>query len=464
MPPSKGGRKHFLPREKIAEFGHQLALRALRPSMATSPFELRSLVKSLAGQEFFPSQKVLRGVLKDVAEIGFSTSLRRTEDRNHAKSAASVTVMQEWMKSFHRKFFSIEGAAVLGAGFDPAQHIANCDETMINFKRGATYCYALKGQTHCYTIPATFNVHITLLIFIMINGMSVPPIMIVGGAQDARRLVVAGWPAMIVTSTESGFINTTIFAEAIGVFANHVRGCLSANSSMVPAPLVLVADNHSTRDTEETHAACIKHRVHLSLLPPNTTDRMQPLDARNGPNQELKKSLRKHLAPEGGRPISLAAAQIALLAAYREAVTIKRTVNAFIDCGFHKAVNIDVMYDGEGRDQAAVLEHGSAMQLTAAAVAEAQTKNAEAAEQMRRTRKRKDKEAMNDAGVVLVDSAERLAAHAAARHVVEAEAERKRIKKEEAAKLKQQREEQREMKQLMREYNAFFGPKGDYRD
>lgn len=102
------------------------------------------------------------------------------------------------------------------------------------------------------------------------SGELLPPYVVYKGANVYDSWCTGGPKGTVYTSSPSGWFDMYIFAEWFKkVFLPHVR--------RLPGSKVLVGDNLASHISLEVIQICREEHIQFICLPPNSTDKMQPL-------------------------------------------------------------------------------------------------------------------------------------------------------------------------------------------
>ena len=149
----------------------------------------------------------------------------------------------------------------------------NMDETKSDPKPQRVI--ALKGQriVNCLTDDERGNV--TVVGCICADGTSMPPLIIHQGATVPIAWYTDGaLPAITFSTSESGWIDTTIFQGWFKTFVKYATA-----RRMDPSdPILLVMDGQLSHISLDTSDLAMANNIILYQLPPHTSHRTQPLD------------------------------------------------------------------------------------------------------------------------------------------------------------------------------------------
>lgn len=101
-------------------------------------------------------------------------------------------------------------------------------------------------------------------------GETLPPFFIYAAKDLNPQWTVGGPPGSIFKTSESGWINETLFSLWFDSFIEHTKN--------VSKPILLLMDNHPSHISISVIEKAKSNDVLLLLLPPHCTHALQPLD------------------------------------------------------------------------------------------------------------------------------------------------------------------------------------------
>ncbi|GMG17529.1 unnamed protein product [Phytophthora fragariaefolia] len=153
-----------------------------------------------------------------------------------------------------------------------SNRVFNVDEVAFETRKRSKTAVAIRESKNVWTIDSSTNFHLTIVACGSASGFAVPPVFIVPGKTVRLDVLdTCSAPSAAITTTESGFTNSTLFETWIQFFANSVP-------SPIRRPLVLVMDGCSSHYSLPIVQAADNMQVRRVCLPANATHLFQPLD------------------------------------------------------------------------------------------------------------------------------------------------------------------------------------------
>ncbi|GMG17405.1 unnamed protein product [Phytophthora fragariaefolia] len=174
-------------------------------------------------------------------------------------------------------------------------HVFNVDETAFETHKRSKTLVATRGSKNVWTTESSTNFHLTIVACGSASGFAVPSVFIVPGKTVRLDVLnTCSVPGAAITTTESDFMNSTLFETWIQVFANSVP-------SPIRQLLVLAMDGCSSHYSLPIVQAANNMQVRLVCLPANATHLFQPLDvAVFGSFKAKMRALLNSFAADGG--------------------------------------------------------------------------------------------------------------------------------------------------------------------
>ncbi|GMF44256.1 unnamed protein product [Phytophthora fragariaefolia] len=150
--------------------------------------------------------------------------------------------------------------------------VFNMDETAFQTKKKSKNVVDIRGPSSIWSTDPSVNSHLSIVACGSDSGFVVPPALILPG-KTIEWDILKGCevPGATVTTSPSGFINTSLFERWLHFFAKSVP-------SSVKRPLVLVLDGCGFHYSVGVIDTAARLDILLVLLPPNATHLLQPLD------------------------------------------------------------------------------------------------------------------------------------------------------------------------------------------
>lgn len=213
--------------------------------------------KGLAGRDW------VIGFLKRQKNI----SLRLPEFTSAARASA-------FNKHNVSSFFGLLGELLDKYHFQPSR-IFNCDETGIStVPNKPSRIFSLKGKKQVGSLSsAERGTLVTAEICFNAAGFYVPPLLIFPRVRRVPAFVKGLPPESIVECHQSGWMQSDIFANIW--FPHFLKYAKPSKED----PILLIFDGHATHTKNlQLVERARSNNVHIIVIPPHTSHRMQPLD------------------------------------------------------------------------------------------------------------------------------------------------------------------------------------------
>ena len=250
-------------------------------------------------------------------------SIRQPEATSMARAAAFNKVNVE-------KFFKLLKTTIEGKNVESTR-IYNVDETGITTVQARpSRIVALKGkhQVGCVT-SAERGVLVTAVICASSSGHFIPPMLIFPRVRGKAELGEHAPPGTLMQYHPSGWMQMHLFTEWFRHFLKYSR-------PSIDDPCILILDGHATHTRNlDVIDLARKNHVHMIVLPPHCTHRMQPLDvAVMGPlSTYYSKEVEKYIFNHPGRAITQFQVGELFGNAYLKASTPVNALSGFKKCG-----------------------------------------------------------------------------------------------------------------------------------
>ncbi|XP_031333074.1 uncharacterized protein LOC116176797 isoform X1 [Photinus pyralis] len=295
-----------------------------------SQMDLRSLAYQFAVRNGIPNnfdQKSglagrdwIQGFLKRHPRLSMRLPEKTSAARASAFNRPNVT-----------KFFELLGELMDRYKFS-ASHIYNCDETGISTvpnKPGKII--SLKGKKQVGILSsAERGTLITVEICYNAAGFYIPPLLIFPRVRRNPLFEKGLPPESLVECHPTGWMQSHIFAPT---WFNHF---LKYSKPTKEEPVLLILDGHSTHTKNlELVQMSKENNVHILVIPPHTSHRMQPLDVSfmfplsSYYGQECKNWLRNN----PGKVVTIHDSGELFGRAYQRAATIQNALSGFKNTG-----------------------------------------------------------------------------------------------------------------------------------
>ena len=165
---------------------------------------------------------------------------------------------------------------------DKLEHIFNADETGIDLNTRSGKVIVSKNSRHAYSEQKAPRDHITSMVCCSASRQVLRPVMIFGKNWPSGPYSRNGPSGCLYGKSLDGYMDEDLFLtwfEEIFVGTSEVQ------------PTVLIIDGHGSHITYSVIKRALEENIKIILLPPHTTDVIQPLDV--GLFRSLKMNLSK---------------------------------------------------------------------------------------------------------------------------------------------------------------------------
>ena len=132
----------------------------------------------------------------------------------------------------------------------------------------------MKGSSNVYQVTSSDKTQITVLACMSASGCYVPPLIVFAGQWFSYN-PLEGFEDAVMGRSENGWMASELFKIWLSdVFVKHL------NEKVVPRPVVLFVDGHSTHLTMEASDICLENGIVLYCLLEHASHIMQPCDLR----------------------------------------------------------------------------------------------------------------------------------------------------------------------------------------
>ena len=119
---------------------------------------------------------------------------------------------------------------------------------------------AMKGSSNVYQVTSSDKTQITVLACMSASGCYVPPLIVFAGQRFSYN-PLEGCEDAVMGRSENGWMDSELFKTWLSdVFVKHL------NEKVVPRPVVLFVDGHSTHLTMEVSDICLENGIVLYCL------------------------------------------------------------------------------------------------------------------------------------------------------------------------------------------------------
>jgi hypothetical protein len=226
--------------------------------------DFRELVKSyldVAGRttvfkDNFPTKKFVIGFLARHKELSFRKA-------NNIKRSRAMVSREEVEKFFEHFSKTVEGV--------PASNIWNFDETNFKDDPGSEKALFRKGTKYAERVMNSTKSAVTVMFCGSAKGATMPPYIVYKAMNLYDSWTRGGPKGTRFNTSKSGWFDSCIFRDW---FKNLALPILKRQVGKK----VIVCDNLASHISESVIALCRENDIEFVCLPPNATDKLQPLD------------------------------------------------------------------------------------------------------------------------------------------------------------------------------------------
>ena len=153
----------------------------------------------------------------------------------------------------------------------PGSNIFNYDETNLTNDPGVKKALFRKGTKYAEKVMDGTKSSVSVMFCSSATGQLVPPYVVYQGANVYTDWCMGGIPGSAYNASKSGWFDTFIFTDW---FENTF---LPVARRLVGEKL-LIGDNLASHISIKFIQLCADHNIKFVCLPPNSTDKLQPLD------------------------------------------------------------------------------------------------------------------------------------------------------------------------------------------
>jgi hypothetical protein len=151
------------------------------------------------------------------------------------------------------------------------ENIWNYDETNLRDNLGAQKAIFKRGVKYAEQVRDHTKTAISVMLCASVPGMVLPPYVIYKAQNIYDSWCCNGVKGAVYTSSMSGWFDMYIFTDWFKkIFLPHVR--------RMPGRKLLIGDNLASHISLEVINLCRDNDIQFVCLPPNSTDKIQPLD------------------------------------------------------------------------------------------------------------------------------------------------------------------------------------------
>jgi len=187
-------------------------------------------------------------------------TLRMANPIKRARAKVSREEVQDFITHWEK---TIEGV--------PPSNIFNYDETNLKDDPGAQKCIFRKGTKYCEKVQNTSKSATSIMFCGSADGKMLPPMVVYKAANVYERWKAGGPKGAEYSCSKSGWFDSFQFQRWF------FKIMLPA-ANRLPGKKVILGDNLASHLNKEVIDACKKYDIAFCCLPPNSTDKLQPLD------------------------------------------------------------------------------------------------------------------------------------------------------------------------------------------
>ena len=186
--------------------------------------------------------------------------LRSTNNIKRARARVS----REEVKDFFNHFaVSVEGV--------PPENLFNYDETALRDDPGSSKCIFKKGSKYCERVMNTSKQSFSVMFCGSAAGVMMPPMVVYKAQNRYPSWEEYGPKGTVYSCSKSGWFDGPNFEMWFFQLAlPHLKRLVGKK--------LLIGDNLSSHISNDVIQACNNNQIEFVCLPPNSTDKLQPLD------------------------------------------------------------------------------------------------------------------------------------------------------------------------------------------
>ena len=197
-----------------------------------------------------------------------ATFLQRHPEFTLRKTTAIKTGRARVSRTEIRKFFDHYLKEVEGV---PPENISNYDETSFADDPKIKRCVFKKGTKHPEKIMNTSKQNISVMFCGSASGKMLPPFIVYKVQNVYHSWTLGGPKGTVYSCSPSGWCDGFNFRKWF--FEDYLP-----DAKRKVGKKVLIGDNLSSHISDEVIDSCRKNNIAFICLPPNSTDKLQPLD------------------------------------------------------------------------------------------------------------------------------------------------------------------------------------------
>jgi hypothetical protein len=226
--------------------------------------DFRELVKSYldrAGRttkfkDNFPSKHFMYYFMRRHPQLSF----RKANNIKRSRAGVSREDIEKFFQHFAK---TVEGV--------PAANIWNYDETNLRDDPGTEKAMYKKGTKYAERVMNTTKSAISLMFSCSAEGEMMPPYVVYKAQNIYESWTVGGPKGTRYNCTKSGWFDSCVFAD-------WFTSCALPVLRRQQGKKVIIGDNLASHISDAVITLCRQNDIEFVCLPPNSTDKLQPLD------------------------------------------------------------------------------------------------------------------------------------------------------------------------------------------
>jgi hypothetical protein len=232
---------------------------------------LDSLGKTTRFIDNLPGPDFIKGFMKRHPRL----TVRTANMIKRSRAALSVDEVKAFFERYEKTAAGI-----------PPENIWNYDETNLRDNPGAQKAIFKRGVKYAEQVRDHSKTAISVMFCASGTGVVMPPYVVYKAMNIYDSWCCNGVKGAVYNSSSSGWFDMHSFTDWFQkIFLPHVR--------RQPGRKLLIGDNLASHISVEVISQCRDNNIQFVCLPPNSTDKMQPLDV--GFFGPMKQAWRKQL-------------------------------------------------------------------------------------------------------------------------------------------------------------------------
>jgi hypothetical protein len=212
--------------------------------------------ETTAFKDNLPTRRFVTSFLKRHKEF----SLRKTNPLKRSRARVSREEVQGFFANFAKV---VEGV--------PPENIFNFDESPMRDDPKISKCIFKRGTKYCEMVLNTSKQIISIMFCGSASGDMWPPMIVYKAKNLYTSWCEKGPKNAIYACSPSGWFDGCLYEQWFFTMA-------LPRLKRLPGKKVLICDNLSSHLSVSVINSCREHNIEFVCLPPNSTDKLQPLD------------------------------------------------------------------------------------------------------------------------------------------------------------------------------------------